>query len=137
MLHIHVYLIPDYHANHVHIDGSALKHLPEDGNLSQLTAITVESCATDDPVAIAPTTDSHATSDTSDPYNAHLPQSFVPIATQSVTEQEAASAAVSGTKAVQLIFICCYDVAFHWRNAYDGGYLTSAIFMALATCSMK
>jgi hypothetical protein len=84
-----------YHANHVHIDVSALEHLPEDGNISQqLTAITVESCATDDPVAIAPTTDSHANSDTSDPYNAHLPQSFVPVATQSVTEQEAVQQSV-------------------------------------------
>ena len=84
-----------YHANHVHIDVSALEHLPEDGNISQqLTAITVESHATDDPVAIAPTTDSHANSDTSDPYNAHLPQSFVPVATQSVTEQEAVQQSV-------------------------------------------
>ena len=102
-----------YHANHVHIDGSALEHLPEDGNLSQLTAITVESCATDDPVAIAPTTDSHATSDTSDP----SPSSVFRSCCHPVCHRAGGSAAVSGTKAVQLIFICYYDVAFHWRNA--------------------
>ena len=32
-----------YRSNHVHIDVNALEQLPHDGNLSQLTAITVES----------------------------------------------------------------------------------------------
>ena len=32
-----------YRSNHVHIDINALEQLPHDGNLSQLTAITVES----------------------------------------------------------------------------------------------
>ena len=32
-----------YRSNHVHIDVNALEQLPHDGNLSQLTSITVES----------------------------------------------------------------------------------------------
>ena len=74
-----------YRANNIRVDVSVLEQLPEDGSLSQLTAITVESPVTEspDPANTTPAADS------SDPYNAHLPQSFVPIATQSVTEQEA------------------------------------------------
>ena len=37
-------------------------------------------------------------SETSDMYNAHLPQSFVPIAAQSVTEQEAVQLSVDQTQ---------------------------------------
>ena len=81
-----------YRSNHVHIDVNALEQLPHDGNLSQLTAITVESAITEPPATKIPATgppvaDTPATSE--DPYSAHLPQSFVPIATRSMTEQEA------------------------------------------------
>ena len=64
-----------YRSNEVHIDVNALDQLPHDGNLSQLTAITVESAitATGPPVADTPAT-------SEDPYSTHLPQSFVPIA---------------------------------------------------------
>ena len=68
-----------YRSNHVHIDVNALEQLPHDGNLSQLTSITP---ATGPPVADTPAT-------SEDPYSAHLPQSFVSIATRSMTEQEA------------------------------------------------
>ena len=81
-----------YRSNHVHIDVNALEQLPLDGNLSQLTSITVESTITEPPATNTPATgppvaDTPATSE--DPYSAHLPQSFVPIATRSLTEQEA------------------------------------------------
>ena len=81
-----------YRSNHVHIDVNALEQLPHAGNLSQLTAITVESAiteppATNTPVTGPPVADTPATSE--DPYSAHLPQSFVPFATRSMTEQEA------------------------------------------------
>ena len=81
-----------YRSNHVHIDVNALEQLPHDGNLSQLTAITVENAitepsATNTPATGPPVADTPATSE--DPYSAHLPQSFVPIATRSMTEQEA------------------------------------------------
>ena len=69
-----------------------VEQLPHDGNLSQLTAITVENAITEPPATNTPATgppvaDTPATSE--DPYSAHLPQSFVPIATRSMTEQEA------------------------------------------------
>ena len=81
-----------YRSNHVHIDVNALEQLPHDGNLSQLTSITVESDSTEPPATNTPATgppvaDTPATSE--DPYSAHLPQSFVSIATRSMTEQEA------------------------------------------------
>ena len=81
-----------YRSNHVHIDVNALEQLPLDGNLSQLTSITVESAITEPPATNTPATgppvaDTPATSE--NPYSAHLPQSFVPIATRSLTEQEA------------------------------------------------
>ena len=81
-----------YRSNHVHIDVNALEQLPHDGNLSQLTAITVENASTELPATNTPATgppvaDTPATSE--DTYSTHLPQSFVPIATGSMTEQEA------------------------------------------------
>ena len=76
-----------YRSNHVHMDVNALEQLPHDGNLSQLTAITVESAITEPPATGPPVADTPATSE--DPYSAHLPQSFVPIATRTMTEQEA------------------------------------------------
>ena len=81
-----------YRSNHVHIDVNALEQLPHDGNLSQLTSITVESASTEPPATNTPATgppvaDTPATSE--DPYSAHFPQSFVSIATRSMTEQEA------------------------------------------------
>ena len=71
-----------YRSNHVHIDVNALEQLPHDGNLSQLTAITVESTiteppATNTPVTGPPVADTPATSE--DPYSAHLPQSPLPL----------------------------------------------------------
>ena len=82
-----------YRALNVRIDANALVQLPQDGNLSQLTSVTVESADTDSLTTSSqstetpPTTD--ATADDSDPCDGHMPQSFVPIATRSMTEQEA------------------------------------------------
>ena len=80
-----------YRSNHVHIDVNALDQLPHDGNLSQLTAITVENAITEPPATNTPATgppvaDTPASSE--DPYSAHLPQSFVPIDTRSMTEHQ-------------------------------------------------
>ena len=81
-----------YRSNHVHIDVNALDQLPHDGNLSQLTAITVENAITEPPATNTPATGPHVAdtpASSEDPYSAHLPQSFVPIDTRSMTEQEA------------------------------------------------
>ena len=90
-----------YRANNVRINIDALDELPEDGNLSELPAITVESLGTEaatNSTNNTPTTSSPSTTDDTteadDPYNAHLIQSFVPIATQSLTEQEAVQQSV-------------------------------------------
>ena len=45
-----------YRSNHVHIDVNALEQLPHDGNLSQLTSITVESASTEPPATNTPAT---------------------------------------------------------------------------------
>ena len=66
----------------LHIDVNALEELPYDGNLSQLTVITVENAITESPATNTPATgppvaDTPATSE--DPYSAHLPQSLFPL----------------------------------------------------------
>ena len=53
-----------YHANHTFINVNALEQLPEDGNLSQLTFITVDNPVTDTAAA-----NTHASDDS---YDAHL-----------------------------------------------------------------
>ena len=53
------------------IDHNAVAQLPEDGNLSNVTSITIESPEASDPP--------DATTESSDLYDAHLAQSFVPI----------------------------------------------------------
>ena len=97
-----------YRSNHVHIDVNALEQLPHDGNLSQLTAIT-EPPATNTPVTGPPVADTPATSE--DPYSAHLPQSFVPFAIRSMTEQEASVCLGATIKPIHLIIACHHDVA--------------------------
>ena len=57
---------------------NAIAQLPEDGNLSYVTSITIESSEASDPP--------DATTESGDPYDAHLAQSFVPIATRSLTD---------------------------------------------------
>ena len=69
-----------YRSNHVHIDVNALEQLPHDGNLSQLTSITVESASTEPPATNTPATrppvaDTPATSE--DPYrDPHIVPTF-------------------------------------------------------------
>ena len=45
-----------YRSNHVHVDVNAIEQLPHDGNLSQLTAITVENAITEPPATNTPAT---------------------------------------------------------------------------------
>ena len=45
-----------YSSSHVHIDVNAMEQLPHDGNLSQLTAITVENASTEPPATNTPAT---------------------------------------------------------------------------------
>ena len=52
-----------YRSNHVHIDVNGLEQLPHDGNLSQLTAITVESAITEPPATGPLVADTPATSE--------------------------------------------------------------------------
>ena len=70
-----------YHSVGVTIDTTALDQLPQDGNISQLVSVTEDT-----------TTDSPSTSDTAaaegDLCDEDLPQSFVPVAVPSMTEQE-------------------------------------------------
>ena len=76
-----------YRSNHVHIVVNALEQLPHDGNLSQLTAITVENAITEPPATNTPATDTDTPAASEDPYSAHLPQCLFP--SRSMTEQEA------------------------------------------------
>ena len=70
-----------YHSVGVTIDTTALDKLPQDGNISQLVSVT-EDTTTDSPS----TTDTAAAED--DSCDEDLPQSFVPVAAPSMTEQE-------------------------------------------------
>ena len=68
-----------YHSMGVTIDTTALDQLPQDGNISQLVSVTEDA-----------TTDSPSTSGTAAAEDdlCDLPQSFVPVAAPSMTEQE-------------------------------------------------
>ena len=70
-----------YRANQVHIDQEALAQLPQDGDLSHLVSVALESPS--------PSDQQNPATDEDDPYDTHLVRSFVPIATQSMTVQEA------------------------------------------------
>ena len=95
------------------IDGNTLDQLPEDGNLTQLRVIAIDSPTMDTPTSTASTSTSSSAPITStspddviltcnsslidapyDSYCAHLPQLFVPTAMRSMTEQEAVVKAV-------------------------------------------
>ena len=89
------------------IDGNALDQLTEDGNLTQLRVIAIDSPTMDSLTSTASTSTSSSAPITStspdviltcnsglvdepyDSYSAHLPQSFVPTAMRSMTNQEA------------------------------------------------
>ena len=66
-----------YHS--VHINHDALALLPEDGNLTALRSVTLNSTAEEQAMPSVQDVD---------PYNAHLPGSFVPSAARRLTEQE-------------------------------------------------
>ena len=68
-----------YRANHVHFDQEALAHLPQDGCLTNIRSVVLDSSTNVDPDS----------STSEDLYDAHLPQSFVPTTAPSMTEQEA------------------------------------------------
>ena len=90
-----------YHALGVTIDSTALAQLPQDGNISHLMSV-IEDCSSPDsptnsetssaiPASDIPTTTHTAAID--DSYD-HLPQSFVPIAAPSMTQQESVQQSV-------------------------------------------
>ena len=66
-----------YHSGHINHDTLAL--LPEDGNLTALRSVTLNSTAEEQAMPSVQDVD---------PYNTHLPGSFVPSAAQRLTEQE-------------------------------------------------
>ena len=72
-----------YHSLGVTIDITALDQLPQNGNISQLVSV-IEDTTTDS----ASTSDTAAAADEDDLCDEHLPQSFVPVAATSMTEQE-------------------------------------------------
>ena len=97
-----------YGAKNVCIDGNAFDKLPEDGNHTQLKVIAIDSPTMDSPTSTGSTSTSCSAPITStspddailtfnsglvdepyDSYSAHLPQSFISTAMQSMTEQEA------------------------------------------------
>ena len=103
-----------YRSNHVHIDVNALEQLPHDGNLSQLTTITVESASTEPPATNTPATGPPrhrhpATSE--DPYSAHLPQCFVPISIYDRAGDTASVCSGVTIKPIHVIIACHHDVA--------------------------
>ena len=90
-----------YHTLGVTIDSTALAQLPQDGNISHLMSV-IEDCSSPDsptnsetsssiPASDSPTTTHTAAID--DSYD-HLPQSFVPIAAPSMTQQESVQQSV-------------------------------------------
>ena len=97
-----------YRPSNVCIDGNTLDQLPDDGNLTQLRRIAIDSPTMDSPTSTASTSTSSSAPMTStslddviltcnsslidepyDSYCAHLPQLFAPTAMRSMTEQEA------------------------------------------------
>ena len=74
-----------YRANQVHIDGSVLARLPEDGNPFNVVSSVVDNSTCEHEISAA---------ENGDPYNAHLSRSFVLVAPGSLTEQEAVRCSV-------------------------------------------
>ena len=70
-----------YHSVGLTIDTTALDQLPQDGNISQLVSVT------EDTTNYSPLTSDTAAAD-DDLCEEDLPQSFVPVAAPSMTEQE-------------------------------------------------
>ena len=68
-----------YRANHIRFNQEALAHLPQDGCLSNIRSVVLDSSTSVEPDS----------STSEDLYDAHLPQSFVPSTVPSMTEQEA------------------------------------------------
>ena len=69
------------HYRNIHINLEALAMLPEDGDLSGLHLVSLDS--TEEHTGSPETLD-----EDNDPYNTHLSGSFVPSTTQQMTEQE-------------------------------------------------
>ena len=87
-----------YHALGVTIDTTALAQLPQDGNISHLMSV-IEDCSSPDSPTNSETSSSIPASDTThtvaiDDSHDHLPQSFVPIAVPSMTQQESVQQSV-------------------------------------------
>ena len=84
-----------YHSLGITIDSTALEQLPQDGNVYDLLSVTDECSLPDIPstTTTTATTNTPTTSDTVE-LEDNLPQSFVPIAAPSMTEQEAVQQSV-------------------------------------------
>ena len=89
-----------YRANALHINEEALQQLPEDGDLSNLTSLSMS--------------DPQSVSSQDDLYGAHLSTSFVPNATQQRTEQETVQQYVP--RPAECTHSC---MAHHWRNTHQ------------------
>ena len=76
-----------YRAQGVTIDTSTLAQLPQDGTVSNLVSVTEASLSPGTPTT-------SGTAAEGDSYDDHLPQSFVPVAVPSMTEQEAVQQSV-------------------------------------------
>ena len=89
-----------YHALGVTIDTTALAQLPQDGNISHLVSVIEDSSSPDSSTNSGTSPDTPASDSSSTTYTAaeddshddSLPQSFVPIAAPSMTEQESVHA---------------------------------------------
>ena len=90
------------------IDPTTLDQLPEDGNVPDVLSVT-DNCSSPD----IPSTSTPPTTDT-DGLGDHLPQSFVPTAAPSMTQQEAVQQSVEQQQSTSSFNTS--DVAFCWRN---------------------
>ena len=89
-----------YRALGVTIDTSALEQLPQSGNLSELMSVIESSQNSSTSSSTADMTTTLATEDAANElYDEHLQQSFVPMATRSMTEQESVQQTVEQRQA--------------------------------------
>ena len=112
-----------YRANNIHIDEDALAQLPHDANLSNISSIAVETPASSDQLMSE-----------DDPYDAHLARSFIPVATRSMTEQEAVQQSVQQRQSDHPSAdqtSTCSHVAFQWGKSNQRIYNRGLLYLCL------
>ncbi len=82
-------LVNNLYYRNIHIDPRTLSLLPEDGDLTDLISVTVQSTSDDQELQSA---------EGADPYDAHLSRTFVPNTVQHLTEQETVRQSVQGRR---------------------------------------